>query len=77
MIQCKEKFPTAAGLTPQHKLFLLKNERNEFAKSRQEWIQAAFNLKFHNDDELFLKLVAAELCDNCKNTYEKRSIKTT
>lgn len=48
----------------------LKKERNEIAKSRQEWIQAAYDLN-NGDAILFKKLVADELCDKCKESYNK------
>lgn len=76
MRHCREPRPSAAGLTTHHTLVLSNRERNEFAKPRQEWIQAAFDLK-NGDLALFDKLVVAELCDNCIRSYEKSSIKTT
>jgi hypothetical protein len=51
---------------------ILKKERNDFAKSRQQWIQAAFDLD-RGDNTLFKKLISEELCDSC---IEKYSIKT-
>ena len=56
---------------------VLKKERNEFAKSRQQWIQAAFDVVYHGDDRLFDELVEEELCEKCKLSYCKHlSIKT-
>lgn len=47
---------------------ILKRERNEFALSRQQWIQAAFDLD-RGDNTLFKKLMGDELCDNCIEKY--------
>jgi hypothetical protein len=49
----------------------LKKERNDFAKSRQQWIQAAFNIVYLECNDLFNKLVEDELCEKCKMHYSK------
>jgi len=53
---------------------ILKKERNDFAKSRQQWIQAAFDIVYRGNDDLFDKLVEEELCDNCATSYAKGTL---
>ena len=44
-------------------------ERNEFAKDRQEWIQASFDLYFKNDHTKFHEL-SKDLCESCITHYK-------
>lgn len=53
---------------------IISKERNDFAKSRQQWIQAAFDIVYLGNDDLFDKLVEEELCDNCRKSYVRRKI---
>jgi hypothetical protein len=53
---------------------ILKKERNDFAKSRQQWIQAAYDMVYHDDETLFFNLEKEELCDKCKMSYAKNLI---
>lgn len=64
-----------ATLNTHQQIIQLKKERNDFAKSRQEWIQGAFNLG-QGDSALFDQLVEKELCDNCIRNYGKAAMKS-
>jgi hypothetical protein len=64
MVTCKSQSSNPATMRD------LSKERNAFAKSRQEWIQASFNLNYRFDSTLFNKLVEEELCEKCKHKYQ-------
>ena len=63
-MKCEPKTPSS-----KCNIQILKKERNEFAKSRQQWIQAAFDLYYKNDAEKFNELTK-ELCDKCVANYK-------
>lgn len=78
--ECSYDIPDLTGLPLREVLRIVKQERNDFAKSRQQWIQAAFNLRYSGayNSGLFESLVGDELCDSCirKYTPENELIKT-
>lgn len=71
-MNCNDAVPDLKNLSKDSTIYVLKVERNKFAKSRQQWIQAAFDLN-RGDNTLFEKLKREELCNSC---IEKYSIKT-
>lgn len=70
-MNCKDVTPSLKGLAVRTANFILTQERNKFTKSRQQWIQAAFDLE-RGDNTLFKRLVVEELCDNCIISYSKK-----
>ena len=69
-MNCKDEKPKLKGL-PLHEINrFLKKERNNAFLSRQDWIQAAFDLKYKKDDTLFNHLVESELCKSCVEQYK-------
>jgi hypothetical protein len=70
-MKCEQHPTDLSDLSKTEIIRVLKQERNDFAKSRQQWIQAAFNLMYSRgyDTSLFVSLVEEELCDKCVKQY--------
>lgn len=67
-MNCNDPEPSLKDLDDRNAILFLKKERNMSLKSRQQWIQAAFDLK-RGDDTLFNHLVSSELCQKCIDKY--------
>lgn len=68
-MKCEQHPTNLSNLSKTEIISVLKQERNDFAKSRQQWIQAAFDLKYTGDDSLFHIMADEELCFKCICTY--------
>jgi hypothetical protein len=79
-MKCEHDIPNLKHFSFMEGVEILKKERNDLAKSRQQWIQAAFNLRYSGayNSGLFEALVGDELCDSCIRQYtpENELIKT-
>jgi hypothetical protein len=68
-MNCFDDSPDLKGKSKDEIIRILAKERNSFARSRQEWIAAAFLLN-HGERSEYDRLVSEELCTNCLNHYE-------
>ena len=71
-MKCGDDIISLKELSDKEIIFQLKMERNNLAKSRQQWIQAAFNSVYYDDAVLFYELVDRELCEKCEKFYQYR-----
>lgn len=70
---CYDEQVDLKNLSKDEIIMVLKKERNNFAKSRQEWIFACFLLT-QGDNEKFNELVKKELCLKCLDYYSSIKI---
>jgi len=68
-MNCFDKHTDLKGKSKDEIIRILAKERNRFARSRQEWIAAAFLLNRGERSE-YDRLVSEELCTHCINHYE-------
>jgi hypothetical protein len=69
-MHCHDEKPSLHGKPDAAVIRQLVHERARIGKSRDAWIQVAFDLKAGNQTS-FEKLVIEELCSNCKKFYTK------
>lgn len=69
-MNCKDEKKDLKGLSLYEVNIFLRKDRNDAFKSRQDWIQSAFDLKYKGDDTLFNHLVETELCESCVEQYK-------
>lgn len=75
-MNCNEELVDLKGMDDRSIARQLAFERNQALKSRQEWIQAAFNLKA-GSSVMFDELVKTELCPNCVTNYNNDASKNS
>ena len=74
-MNCEDQTPTLKDLSKTEIIRILKKERNEFAKSRQEWIRCAFSMYNGMGNNEFYRMIRQDLCDKCIKTYHDESTK--
>ena len=67
-MNCNDELVDVSAMDDRAVARQLALERNEALRSRQEWIQAAFNLRAGNS-VMFDELVNKELCPNCVTNF--------
>lgn len=69
-MHCHDEKPSLRGKPDAAVIRQLVHERNRIGRSRDAWIQVAFDLKAGNQAS-FEALVKEELCNNCVKFYTK------
>jgi hypothetical protein len=69
-MNCFDDSPNLKGKSKDEIIRILAKERNRFARSRQEWIAAAFLLN-RGERSDYDRLVFEELCPTCIKYYDE------